>query len=666
MVNANYTLVSGNGVSDEARNAVLVMVSGVSLTATRDVIVPTSNKFYAVRNATTGGQSIVIKTSAGTGVTLANGLTQLMYCDGTNVVLASLPINSTTGSIGSLSIDGLVVSANSSTDAVRITQTGSGNAILVEDSANPDATPFVVDANGRVIAGNTAIAAIGADTPNVQTFAGSSTNNGFGNFHYGASTGSSNFDFAKSRSTTFGVFSVVSSGDSLGKMKFFGDDGSAFIEAARVEAAVDGTPGTNDMPGRLVFSTTADGASAPTERMRIDNAGQVQVGAGTAAAPALSTLTDTNTGMFFPAADTIAFAEGGVESMRIDASGNVGIGTSSPSAKLVVSDGTVTTITSPFGAGGTGYFGNSTNHPLAFLTNNTERLRIASAGQIGIGGANYGTSGQVLTSNGAAAAPSWQSLVKAVRPITITSSGTYTTPAGVTALMFFVSGATGGKSSPSANGGATGGAGYSEKYIASPAASYSITIGAGGTPGNFGGTTTIDTISIAGGAGTTTNTGSSGGTASGGTFNANGGSGGTGNIFGATGGGGAGGSRAGNGFNGGNGASGDTASGGGGGTGGAGGNGTGSTGYGVGGVAATTTNASAITLNPYWPPASGRANFNAGASVSSVTNEGGTGASGSTIGIYEMSMLGGTPGRGGEYGGAYSGSPGVVLIWEFY
>ena len=55
----------------------------------------------------------------------------------------------------------------------------------------------------------------------------------------------------------------------------------------------------------------------------------------TAAAPAL-TGTDTDTGIFFPAADTIAFAEGGVESMRLDSSGNLGIGTTSPVSKLDV------------------------------------------------------------------------------------------------------------------------------------------------------------------------------------------------------------------------------------------------------------------------------------------------------------------------------------------
>lgn len=97
MLDATTTLTTGTGIVDQARNAVLVL-SG-TLTANQNLIVPTVNKFYAVRNATTGGFSIVVKTSAGSGVTLANGLTQLMYCDGTNVVLASPPMNAVTGDL---------------------------------------------------------------------------------------------------------------------------------------------------------------------------------------------------------------------------------------------------------------------------------------------------------------------------------------------------------------------------------------------------------------------------------------------------------------------------------------------------------------------------------------------------------------------------------------
>jgi hypothetical protein len=67
---------------------------------------------------------------------------------------------------------------------------------------------------------------------------------------------------------------IVSDGDSLGTVRFAGFDGTDYeTEGARIAAFVDGTPGTNDMPGRLVFSTTADGASSPTERARITSGG---------------------------------------------------------------------------------------------------------------------------------------------------------------------------------------------------------------------------------------------------------------------------------------------------------------------------------------------------------------------------------------------------------
>jgi hypothetical protein len=71
---------------------------------------------------------------------------------------------------------------------------------------------------------------------------------------------------------------IVQSGDIIGRVAFEGNDGSEFVDAAFISAEVDGTPGANDMPGRIVLATTADGASNPTERMRITSTGDVLIG----------------------------------------------------------------------------------------------------------------------------------------------------------------------------------------------------------------------------------------------------------------------------------------------------------------------------------------------------------------------------------------------------
>jgi hypothetical protein len=112
---------------------------------------------------------------------------------------------------------------------------------------------------------------------------------------------------------------------------------------------------------------------------------------GTAATPAIRG-TDANTGMFFPAADTIAFSEGGVESMRIDSAGNVGIGTASPAAKLDVT-GEIKIYPSSssailrFGSGGVekGKIAVDSSSNMDFETAGLQRMRIDSSGNVGIG-----------------------------------------------------------------------------------------------------------------------------------------------------------------------------------------------------------------------------------------------------------------------------------------
>jgi hypothetical protein len=102
-------------------------------------------------------------------------------------------------------------------------------------------------------------------------------------------------NLAKSRSSAIGGNTVVQNGDELGGVYFYGADGTDLESGgASIVAEVDGTPGANDMPGRLVFATTADGASSPTERMRIDSSGRLAI--GTATPSALLNIASTGNG----------------------------------------------------------------------------------------------------------------------------------------------------------------------------------------------------------------------------------------------------------------------------------------------------------------------------------------------------------------------------------
>jgi hypothetical protein len=92
-----------------------------------------------------------------------------------------------------------------------------------------------------------------------------------------ASNDGSYIHLSKSRSASAGGNAIVSSGDRLGAIVLQGADGAKLVPAARIDAFVDGTPGTDDMPGRWVFSTTGDGQAAPTEALEIDSQQRVKI-----------------------------------------------------------------------------------------------------------------------------------------------------------------------------------------------------------------------------------------------------------------------------------------------------------------------------------------------------------------------------------------------------
>ena len=164
-----------------------------------------------------------------------------------------------------------------------IGKAGSTDLLIINDNASgalrfsTNATERArIDSSGRLLVGTSSSRSAG----NERLILGETTDNTAGitivrNSNDG---GGSSIGLAKSRGTTVGSNTVVQSGDLLGALFFIGADGTSINNAAAaVRGEVDGTPGTNDMPGRLVFSTTADGASSPTERMRITESGELYI-----------------------------------------------------------------------------------------------------------------------------------------------------------------------------------------------------------------------------------------------------------------------------------------------------------------------------------------------------------------------------------------------------
>ena len=188
------------------------------------------------------------------------------------------------------------------------------------------------------------------------------------------------------------------------------------------------TPSTGLVTLSPADTATNQTITIPAVTGTMNTSGAVNaVPAGTVSAPAITTTGDTNTGIFFPAADTIAFTEGGVESMRITAAGDVGIGTTTPNVRLQVVGGSNTEIravssgdltagaTSLIRFGGSnsaisGYVGyggfnstldiaNALNGPTVFYTNNLERGRFDASGNLLVGTtAGYPTGASYISS----------------------------------------------------------------------------------------------------------------------------------------------------------------------------------------------------------------------------------------------------------------------------
>ena len=157
---------------------------------------------------------------------------------------------------------------------------GVDNRVITASSATAITGESNVHINGgHLIVGHTASTTTSnGEGPFVQVKS-TDSRGGISLIRHSANAAGGGVYIGKSRNATIGSNTVVQSGDELGRITFSGDDGTVInTEAAKIVASVDGTPGSNDMPGRLMFYTTADGAASPTERIRIGSAGQIGIG----------------------------------------------------------------------------------------------------------------------------------------------------------------------------------------------------------------------------------------------------------------------------------------------------------------------------------------------------------------------------------------------------
>jgi hypothetical protein len=155
---------------------------------------------------------------------------------------------------------------------------GSSPAFSVNGSA--PANSAIIDSSGRLLVGTSSVRNAGTASQTTRSplyfieGAGPNAYSLFTGILGRADVNGPNITLAKTRSNSTGDNTIVQDNDVLGQFFFAGADGTDLNSiGASIQAEVDGTPGVDDMPGRLVFSTTADEAATPTERMRITSYG---------------------------------------------------------------------------------------------------------------------------------------------------------------------------------------------------------------------------------------------------------------------------------------------------------------------------------------------------------------------------------------------------------
>jgi len=274
------TYSQGTAVAPSTTSVATFTVSNSYISGVTQVYIATASGAFpsGIYTVTTGGGSAV-----GPNFTITTQAPALAISGTALVTDDVITIN---GAIGA----GVIIDGSSTIPALRVTQTGVGNALLVDDATNPDSTPFVIDADGRIITGATAsisgFSASNTGIPRIQELGTDANSAALGLALFGTAQISQigpSLELARSYATSgVGSFASVPAGALLGTVNFSGANGSQFQPAATIRGVANGAINSTSAPGYLSISTIPALSTTLVEALRVNSDGNIIVGAGEA------------------------------------------------------------------------------------------------------------------------------------------------------------------------------------------------------------------------------------------------------------------------------------------------------------------------------------------------------------------------------------------------